>query len=173
MTSHAGQSKILLTVMHESVDQIKQLVANDRSGIRHSSASAPQLMDSQRRVVMVRFIVARILAAQPKLTPTPAVLPSGELRKVGSTAVCRITHPAQDGRNRRHPASARRPAAVTRTAPSLSPWRASRKQILQTWVVSRRSVQKRQQGLRLTAPSPETTSGPTRLAQPPGTHCRE
>ena len=77
MTSHAGQSKILLTVMHESVDQIKQLVANVRSGIRHISASAPQLVDSQRWVVMVRFIVARIRAAQPKFTPTPAVLPSG------------------------------------------------------------------------------------------------
>jgi len=77
MTSHSGQNKILLTVMHESVDQIKQLVANVRSGIRHISAAAPQLVDSQRWVAMVRFIVARILAAQPKFTPTPAVLPSG------------------------------------------------------------------------------------------------
>ena len=48
MTSHSGQNKILLTVMHESVDQIKQLVANVRSGIRHISAAAPQLVDSQR-----------------------------------------------------------------------------------------------------------------------------
>jgi len=77
MTSHSGQNKILLTVMHESVDQIKQLVANVRSGIRHISAAAPQLVDSQRWVAMVRFIVARILAAQPKFTPTPGVLPSG------------------------------------------------------------------------------------------------
>ena len=50
MTSHAGQSKILLTVMHESVDQIKQLVANVRSGIRHISASAPQLIDGLAEV---------------------------------------------------------------------------------------------------------------------------
>ena len=77
LTSHAGQSKILLTVMHESVAQIKQLVANVRSGIQHISAAAPQLMDSQRWVVMVRFIVARILAAQSKITPIPAALPSG------------------------------------------------------------------------------------------------
>jgi hypothetical protein len=77
MTSHAGQSKILLTVMHESVEQIKQLVANVRSGIRHISAAAPQLVNSQRWFVMVRFIVARILAAQPKFTSMPPALPSG------------------------------------------------------------------------------------------------
>lgn len=77
MTSHGGQSKILLTVMHESVAQIKQLVANVRSGIRHISATAPQLVNSQRWVVMVRFIVARILAAQPEITPMPRALPSG------------------------------------------------------------------------------------------------
>jgi len=77
MTSHAGQSKILLTVMHESVAQIKQLVANVRSGIRHISAAAPQLVDSQRWVAMVRFIVARILAAQPKFTPVPITLGGG------------------------------------------------------------------------------------------------
>jgi hypothetical protein len=77
MTSHAGQSRILLTVMHESVAQIKQLVANVRSGIQHISTTTPQLANSQRWVAMVRFIVSRILAAQPRFTPTPAVLPSG------------------------------------------------------------------------------------------------
>ena len=77
LTSHAGQSKIVLTVMHESVTQIKQLVANVRRGIQHISAAAPQLTDSQRWVAMVRFIVARILSAQPKFSPIPAALPSG------------------------------------------------------------------------------------------------
>ena len=77
MTSHAGQSKILLTVMHESVDQIKQLVANVRSGIRHISTITPQLVNSQRWVAMVRFIVGRILAVQPRSTPVQAALPSG------------------------------------------------------------------------------------------------
>ena len=77
MTSHGGQSKILLTVMHESVAQIKQLVANVRNGIRHISAAAPQLVNSQRWIVMVRFIVARILAAQREITPMPQALPSG------------------------------------------------------------------------------------------------
>lgn len=77
MTSHGGQTKILLTVMHESVEQIKQLVANVRSGIGHISTTAPQLVHPQRWFVMVRFIVARILAAQPKFTPMPPALPSG------------------------------------------------------------------------------------------------
>ena len=77
MTSHAGQSKILLTVMHESVGQIKRLVANVRRGIDHISTAAPQLAESQRWVAMVRFIVGRILAAQPKFTPMPTALASG------------------------------------------------------------------------------------------------
>jgi hypothetical protein len=77
MTSHGGQSKILLTVMHESAAQIKQLVANVRSGIQHISAAAPQLVNSQRWSSMVRYIVARILAAQPKFTPMPPALQSG------------------------------------------------------------------------------------------------
>jgi len=83
VTSHAGQSKILLPVMHESVEQIKQLLANVRSGIRHVSEAAPQWVDSQRRVAMVRFIVARILAAKPTFTPRPMALPSRSLRNPG------------------------------------------------------------------------------------------
>ena len=83
MTNHAGQSKLLLTVMHESVAQIKQRVANVRSEIQHISTTAPQSVNSQRWVVMVRFIGARILALQPRFAPTPAVLQSGQLRNLG------------------------------------------------------------------------------------------
>jgi len=77
LTSHAGQSKILLTVMHESVAQIKRLVANVRTGIQHLFSKAPQLAKSDRWVAMVRFIVDRILAAQPKSRLVPVALPSG------------------------------------------------------------------------------------------------
>ena len=77
LTNHSGQNKILLTVMHESVEQIKQLVANVRGGIRYISKTAPQLTNSQRWVEMVRFIVGRILAVKPRFAPTPAPLPSG------------------------------------------------------------------------------------------------
>ena len=77
LTNHAGQSKILLTVMHESVAQIKRLVANVRTGIQYLSSKAPQLAKSERWVAMVRFIVGRILAAQPQFRPAPVALPSG------------------------------------------------------------------------------------------------
>jgi hypothetical protein len=50
----------------QRVEQIKQLIVNVRSGIRHISATAPQLVNPQRGFVKVRFIVARILAAQPR-----------------------------------------------------------------------------------------------------------
>jgi len=77
LTSHAGQSKILLTVMHESVAQIKRLVANVRTGMQYLSSKAPQLEKSERWVAMVRFIVDRILAAQPESRLVPVALPSG------------------------------------------------------------------------------------------------
>jgi len=77
LTNHGGQSKILLTVMHESVAQIKRLVANVRTGTQHLSSKAPQLAKSERWVAMVRYIVDRILAAQPKSRLIPITLPSG------------------------------------------------------------------------------------------------
>ena len=77
LTNHGGQSKILLTVMHESVEQIKRLVANVRTGIQYLSSKAPQLAKSERWAAMVRFIVDRILAAQPKSRLVPVALPSG------------------------------------------------------------------------------------------------
>ena len=77
LTNHGGQSKILLTVMHESVAQIKRLVANVRTGIQYLSTKAPQLAKSERWVAMVRFIVDRILAAQPNSRLVPVALPSG------------------------------------------------------------------------------------------------
>ena len=77
LTNHGGQSKILLTVMHESVAQITRLVANVRAGIQYLSSNAPQLAKSDRWVAMVRFIVDRILAAQPKSKLVPVALPSG------------------------------------------------------------------------------------------------
>ena len=67
LTNHAGQSKLLLTVMHESVAQINRLVANVRAGIQYLSTNAPQLTKSERWVAMVRYIVDRILAAQPPI----------------------------------------------------------------------------------------------------------
>lgn len=77
MTSHAGQNKLLLTVMHESVEQIKQLVANVRAGVQHIFGNAPQLPKPQRWDALVRYIVDRILAVRPKSTMALAILPTG------------------------------------------------------------------------------------------------
>lgn len=79
----ADVQDILLTVMHESVAQIKRLVANVRTGIEYLSSKAPQLAKSERWVAMVRFIVSRILAAQPESRLVPVALPSGSLRNPG------------------------------------------------------------------------------------------
>lgn len=66
MTSHAGQTKILLTITHEAATQIKALVANVRHGLQLIQATAPQLTKPQRWFALVRYIVERILACAPK-----------------------------------------------------------------------------------------------------------
>lgn len=77
MTTHAGQNKILLTITHEAAAQIKRLVTNVRAGLRHIQETAPQLGKAQRWYALVRYIVERILASQPKSTLSPPALPSG------------------------------------------------------------------------------------------------
>jgi Transposase DDE domain group 1 len=66
MTSHAGQTKILLTITHEAATQIKALVSHVRDGLRLVQDTAPQLTKPQRWFALVRYIVARILAHAPK-----------------------------------------------------------------------------------------------------------
>ena len=46
--------------------QIKRLIVNVRAGLSHVRATAPQLDKPQRWVALVRYIVERILACQPK-----------------------------------------------------------------------------------------------------------
>lgn len=66
LTSHSGQKKILLTITHEAAAQIKRLIVNVRAGLSHVRDTAPQLDKSQRWFALVRYIVERILAYQPK-----------------------------------------------------------------------------------------------------------
>ena len=77
MTSHAGQKKILLTITHEAAAQIKRLIVNVRAGLSHVRATAPQLDKSQRWFALVRYIVERILATQPKPNLGLTALASG------------------------------------------------------------------------------------------------
>lgn len=69
MTSHGGQHKILLTITHEAVGQIKRFVANVHAGLNHVMQTAPQLSKPQRWFGLVRHIVERILASQFKAAP--------------------------------------------------------------------------------------------------------
>ena len=77
MTSHGGQKKILLTITHEAAAQIKGLIANVRTGLSHVRATAPQLDKPQRWFALVRYIVERILACQPKPNLGLTALASG------------------------------------------------------------------------------------------------
>lgn len=77
LTSHSGQKKILLSVTHEAAAQIKQLIVNVRDGLSHIRATAPQLDKPQRWFALVRYIVQRILAYQPKPNPGLIALASG------------------------------------------------------------------------------------------------
>ena len=77
MTSHAGQTKILLTITHEAAAKIKRLIVNVRAGSSHVRETAPQLDKPQRSSALVRYIVERILACQPKPNLGLTALASG------------------------------------------------------------------------------------------------
>jgi hypothetical protein len=69
MTRHARVTKLVLSVTHEAVSQIKLLIANVRAGLSHIRSAAPQLDKTQRWPAMLRYIVEQMLACQ---APTPA-----------------------------------------------------------------------------------------------------
>ena len=48
MTQHAGQSRLLLTLTHESEDKIKSMIVNIRAGLDAILSSAPQLPKAGR-----------------------------------------------------------------------------------------------------------------------------
>ena len=77
LTSHSGQKKVLLSVTHEAAAQIKRLIVNVRAGLSHVRATAPQLDKPQRWFSLVPYIVAQILACQPKPSPGLIALASG------------------------------------------------------------------------------------------------
>lgn len=69
LTEHAGQSRLLLTLMQGAGDQIKVMIANIRQGLEHVRATAPQLPKLGRWIALVRYIVEKIIAAKPKHPP--------------------------------------------------------------------------------------------------------
>jgi len=66
LTQHAGQSRLLLTLSHAAGDQIKAMIANIRKGLELILATAPQLKKAEHWGALIRYIVAKIIAAKPK-----------------------------------------------------------------------------------------------------------
>ena len=76
LTHHAGQSPLRLILTHAASDQIKAMIANVRTGLDTILATAPQLTKPERWQALVRYIVARIIAAAPKIHPPPVTSPA-------------------------------------------------------------------------------------------------
>ena len=80
MTEHAGQTRVLLSITHAAVKQVKALVANVRAGLAHIRTTASQLCSELRWPELVRYIVGKILVAKQKSqakTTVPPILASG------------------------------------------------------------------------------------------------
>lgn len=80
MTEHAGQTRVLLSITHAAVKQVKALVTNVRAGLAHIRTTAPQLCSALRWRALVRYIVHKILIAKQKNqtnTTAPPILATG------------------------------------------------------------------------------------------------
>ncbi len=66
MTQHVGQSRLLLTLTHESEDKIKSMIVNIRAGLDAILSNAPQLPEAGRWPALVRYIVSKIIASKPQ-----------------------------------------------------------------------------------------------------------
>lgn len=67
LTSHAGQSRLLVTLTHAGADQIKSMIANVRKGLDTILTSAPQLTKPDRWKALTRYIISKIVAARQKI----------------------------------------------------------------------------------------------------------
>jgi len=80
VTEHGGQTRVLLSVTHAAVAQVKALVANVRAGLQHIRATAPQLPSAQRWKALVIYIVEKIITANakdPAMATAPPALATG------------------------------------------------------------------------------------------------
>lgn len=71
LTHHAGQSRLLVTITHAAGDQVKSMVANIRKGLDHIMQTAPQLPKLDRWKSLLRYIVAKIIAAKSQVQQIP------------------------------------------------------------------------------------------------------
>ena len=68
LTQHAGQSRLLLTLNHESESKIKTMITNIRAGLDYILSNAPQLPKADRWPALVRYIISKIIATRPQKT---------------------------------------------------------------------------------------------------------
>lgn len=73
-TSHAGQTRLLVTLTHACADHVKTMIANVRKGLDFVIASAPQLAKPERWKTLVQYIIARILPVARRQGPSPPQL---------------------------------------------------------------------------------------------------
>ena len=64
LTQHAGQSRLVVTLMHGAADQIKTMIANVRKGLDVVLANAPQLNKPERWAALLRYIIDKIVAVK-------------------------------------------------------------------------------------------------------------
>ena len=65
LTQHAGQSRLVVTLMHGAAEQIKTMIANVRKGLDVVLANAPQLTKPERWAALVRYIIEKIVGLKP------------------------------------------------------------------------------------------------------------
>ena len=73
LTQHAGQSRLLITLVHEADHWIKEMIANVRAGLDIVVATAPQLTKPERWRALVRYIIGKIIAARSRISLAPAI----------------------------------------------------------------------------------------------------
>jgi hypothetical protein len=64
LTQHAGQARLVVTLMHGAADQIKEMIANVRKGLDIVLANAPQLAKTERWAALVRYIIEKIVGVK-------------------------------------------------------------------------------------------------------------
>lgn len=78
---HAGQHRMLVSIMNGAADKVKALTANIRAGLAHIRATAPQLKITERWKALVNYIIEKIIAEMQKdaiSLPAPPVLTVGQ-----------------------------------------------------------------------------------------------
>ncbi len=81
LTQHAGQSRLSVTLTHAAGDRIRAMIAAIRKGLDPIRTTAPQLPKPEPWRALIRYIVARILAARPTQPPplvSTSLLPAAQ-----------------------------------------------------------------------------------------------